>query len=319
MGEGEEWRRGKMEFLSKLFLLRIDRCAPDWKPSRHYSSNHFIELIRSIAGFVCTIGKEGRNKDRERERSQRSDVLALVEDVNEAGGEDTATLRVVLDVAFHPVVVFRFFDHNDEDLPFTEGHLIVVVRLAVVQRATSATCNPIKHNAIRIFFHHWCKRRENLRTKEEAFCAIFVVRILLPRGSCMGDLSLNSPSEGAEERLSVDLPLKRGCEERITAPVPPPPPPVPPGPTVPPLLPPHPPPPPPPLLLLLQLPLGTRLIAGVGGGGPRGRLEPTLLVKLVAEPWSFRNCGSSPLGSTNLAPTVNPIKQHFSKIIPTLI
>ena len=70
MGEGEEWRRGKMEFLSKLFLLSIDRCAPDWKPSRHYSSNHFIELIRSIAGFVCTIGKEGRNKDRERERER---------------------------------------------------------------------------------------------------------------------------------------------------------------------------------------------------------------------------------------------------------
>ena len=70
--------------------------------------------------------------------------------------------------------------------------------------------------------------------------------IPLPRGSGMG-LSLSSVSEGADERLSVERPLKSGCDDRP--------------------------------------PLPMRLTAGVGGGGPRGRFdEPTLLARLVAEP-----------------------------------
>lgn len=64
-----------------------------------------------------------------------------------------------------------------------------------------------------------------------------------------GGLSLNSPSDGADERLSVDRPLRfNGFDVRVTTVLP---------------------------------------VAGVGGGGPRGRLE--LLDRLAAEPCNFLN------------------------------
>lgn len=99
----------------------MDRCAPDWKRQE----------------------KREEQKVEERERLQRSDVVAFVEDVNEAGGEDAATLRVALDVAFHPVLVLRFFHHDDKDLALTERHLVLVVRFAIVERTASSTCTQI--------------------------------------------------------------------------------------------------------------------------------------------------------------------------------
>jgi len=60
---------------------------------------------------------------------------------------------------------------------------------------------------------------------------------------------LNSPSDGADERLSVERPLRlSGFVVRVTTVLPP---------------------------------------AGVGGGGPRGRFE--LLDRLAAEPCNFLN------------------------------
>lgn len=78
-------------------------------------------------------------------------------------------------------------------------------------------------------------------------------------------LSLNSPSDGADERLSVDRPFRLSGFDEFTA---------------------------------------VLTLAGVGGGGPRGRLELVVLAKLVAEPCNFLSCGSSPLGSTSLAPAI---------------
>lgn len=77
-------------------------------------------------------------------------------------------------------------------------------------------------------------------------------------------LSLNSPSDGADDRLSVERPLRllSGFDKLTTA----------------------------------------LTLAGVGGGGPRGRLELVVLARLVAEPCNFLNCGNSPLGNTSLAP-----------------
>jgi hypothetical protein len=87
---------------------------------------------------------------------------------------------------------------------------------------------------------------------------------LMPLVGGGSGLSLNSPSEGADERLSVERPLR---------------------------------------LLSGFDKLTTELtLAGVGGGGPRGRLELVVLAKLVAEPCNFLNCGISPLGKTSLAP-----------------
>jgi hypothetical protein len=87
-------------------------------------------------------------------------------------------------------------------------------------------------------------------------------------------LSLNSPSDGADERLSVERPLRllSGFDKLTTA----------------------------------------LTLAGVGGGGPRGRLELVVLAKLVADPCNFLNCGISPLGNTSLAPAGNHQTKHFS-------
>jgi hypothetical protein len=90
-------------------------------------------------------------------------------------------------------------------------------------------------------------------------------------------LSLNSPSDGADDRLSVERPLRllSGFDKLTTA----------------------------------------LTLAGVGGGGPRGRLELVVLARLVAEPCNFLNCGNSPLGNTSLAPA----RKIKIKIIPTTI
>lgn len=90
----------------------------------------------------------------------------------------------------------------------------------------------------------------------------------------MTGLSLNSPSDGAEDKLSVDRPLRLSGCERLAATV-------------------------------------ALALAGVGGGGPRGRFE-LVLAKLVAEPCNFLSCGISPLGNTNLAPAVK-IKKEGEK------
>ena len=105
----------------------------------------YLSMVSSSVLFVpinSSFYKRERERERERERGRRESsdvVIAFVEDVDETGGEDAAALRIAFDVAFHPVVVFRFLHHDDEDLALAERHFVVVVRLAVVQRTASST------------------------------------------------------------------------------------------------------------------------------------------------------------------------------------
>lgn len=53
--------------------------------------------------------------------------------VNEAGGEDSPALGVALDHPLHPLVVFGDLADDDDDFPFAERQLVLLVGATVVQ------------------------------------------------------------------------------------------------------------------------------------------------------------------------------------------
>jgi len=66
-------------------------------------------------------------------------ILLFVEELDETGWKDAATLWITFYVTFHPVFVFSFFYQHDEYFTFPERHFVVVIRFTIVESAASST------------------------------------------------------------------------------------------------------------------------------------------------------------------------------------
>ena len=68
---------------------------------------------------------------------QRRGRRSVRQHVHEGGGEEAATVGVRLEDSLHPVLVLGLLGEDDDHVALLERKLVLVVRLAVVQRAAS--------------------------------------------------------------------------------------------------------------------------------------------------------------------------------------
>lgn len=66
-------------------------------------------------------------------------LIPFVQYVNETGRENATSFGIALDITFHPVLVFRLFNHDHKDFTFTERYFVVIVRLTIVERPATST------------------------------------------------------------------------------------------------------------------------------------------------------------------------------------